>query len=93
MVGEGEVSCDHDTPEDWTPAQQALFTRMLKHMEPNQRTFTHPKASPIPAEHWSTIAWNAAWTATHFAGDDAELVHCDEDGNVLSRESTDGPNQ
>lgn len=82
-----DVICDHDTPDDWTPEQQVLFTRMLRHMELTQAMFTHPKAAPIPAEHWSTIAWNAAWTAAHFAGEDAGLlVHCDEEGNELARE-------
>lgn len=81
------MSHDHDTPEDWAPEQRALFTRLLRHMEQTQASFTHPKAAPIPAEHWSTIAWNAAWTAAHMIGEDAgRLVHVDEDGNVLDEE-------
>lgn len=76
------------TPSDWTPEQRALFSRLFRHMADNQAVLTHTEAAPIHPDHWCTIAWNAAWMATHMAGPngDSPLEHVDEHGNTLAIE-------
>jgi hypothetical protein len=75
-----------DTPDNWTPEQQAFFTKAFRFFSANQAIMVHPDADTVPQEHWQTTAWNAAWLATIMHGDlDAEVVVTDGDTDeVLS---------
>lgn len=47
----------------WPDIAQRVFNDTYEVMTENQRLFVHPKAAAIDIDHWSTTAWNAAWTA------------------------------
>jgi len=47
----------------WGTLARGVFNAVYQQMIEAQFAFVHPKAAPISAEQWSTIAWNAAWTA------------------------------
>jgi len=84
------MSKTHDTPDEWTHEQQALFVRMLRFMSENPGVFQHPDATPVPLKHWECIAHNASWHAADVMGLDAEtaLVIVDADTDEeLARES------
>jgi hypothetical protein len=79
----------NELPDDWSPEQNRVFSRLLRHMEANPAVFTHPDAEPMSAEHWHTVAYNAAWTAAHLMDPDAPyLVHANEEGDLLGAEAT-----
>lgn len=69
-----------DLPDDWDDTQRAVFMRQFRFLVENQAMVTHPESTPIPAEHWSTLAWNLAWLAADPLGEDDELVLLDPDG-------------
>ena len=69
----------HETPEEWTDEQNALFSRIFVHMQGNQWLFTHPKATKVPDEHWCITCWNAAWMAAECHNQDhGPMVFFDE---------------
>lgn len=79
---------NHDTPDDWTPEQNAMFSRMFRHMLEAQPMFTHPDAPRVADEHWETTCWNAAWFAVACGEDAGTWVHLDsESGDVLAVET------
>jgi len=68
---EQEIANEHKVPKSqwkkWNPQQQSIFNEVFYTMVMNQDIFQHPKAAPIPPEHWATCAWNAGWTAADAA--------------------------
>jgi hypothetical protein len=46
----------------WSPGARELFNALFSDLR-QQVDFNHPKAEIIPARHWKTIRWNAAWYA------------------------------
>jgi hypothetical protein len=80
----------HEIPEDWSPEQKALFTRLLVHMLRCQDVFVHPEAPFVESAHWQTTAFNAAWTAALFMNPDTlPLEHITaETGEIFSVELT-----
>lgn len=52
---------------EWTPEGQRVFNEMYM-LFSDQKFVNHPKAAKIPAEHWGTIRWNAAWCAADLVG-------------------------
>lgn len=75
-----------DTPDDWTPAQNALFTRVYEHMIRNQAMFVRIGAPKVAPADWEVTAWNAAWFAATVMDGGLPVEHCDEDGAVLAVE-------
>ncbi len=74
------MTCHHDhrtTPQNWDEEQRAHFSKVHRYMVCNPFVFCHPRAAPIPAEHWQTIAWNAAYLS-------AELLRVDDLAIVAS---------
>lgn len=57
----------------WGKPAQGVFNRCFDLFFKNQESFTHPKASEQPREHWKTVAWNTAWIAADEAQNVAEL--------------------
>ena len=51
----------------WSKFQRSMFNRVHSAMIHNSALFRHPEAEPIPASHWKTTAWNAAWEAASAA--------------------------
>jgi hypothetical protein len=51
------------TPEDWSNQQNATFMRVYRFMLTNQAAMNHPKAAPMPVDHWHTVCHNAAYVA------------------------------
>ena len=49
--------------KEWDERSHRLFNWLYGEMKLNQSLFTHPQAAKIPAAHWTTICWNAAWEA------------------------------
>lgn len=80
------MSLEHQTPDDWTDEQRALFGRMFRHMNSNQQMFSHSNALAVLPEHWTTTCWNAAWFAVACCRGEADWTHIDEDGQVLAVE-------
>lgn len=82
-----------DTPDDWNDIQRALFDRLFRHMLDSQAAFTHPRAEPVPIEHWETTCWNAAWMAAKWCLDPQgapRVVH-EHLGAVIAIETTGAP--
>jgi hypothetical protein len=76
-----------DTPDDWTLAQNVVFSRLFRHMIGNQAVFTHPDAAEIEPDHWRTVCWNASWMAASFINmEQVPFTHVDDDGNILGAE-------
>lgn len=50
-------------PEDWSVAQNSLFTRVYKFMTANMAAMTHPECPFLETQHWQTICHNAAFLA------------------------------
>jgi hypothetical protein len=44
----------------WGEAGQSLFNSTYYTLLNNQGVMHHPKQKELPAEHWNTLAWNAA---------------------------------
>jgi len=61
------VANEFNVPSDkWDKlnvAQRSRFNTVYSSMKLSPSLFTHPNAITVPAEHWTTIAWNAAWVA------------------------------
>lgn len=51
----------------WGEAARRRFNQLFELMTDHQNFFTHPKAAEIPASHWRTTAWNAAFMAADMA--------------------------
>lgn len=68
-----------DFPDDWTPEQFAVFSRVYDFLICNQCGVSHPQAVAISSRHWQTICHNAAYVA-------AEMIEC-ETLNVLDNET------
>ena len=47
----------------WDKSQRSRFNEVYSAMPLSPSLFTHKDAVTIPAEQWTTIAWNAAWVA------------------------------
>jgi hypothetical protein len=68
--------------EDWSLEARRIFHYLYDFMMLNPEAMQHPDAAEIPAAHWKTIAYNAAWTAANgvdnkqypAAPDDLELA-------------------
>lgn len=52
---------------NWPDICQRIFNNTYEQMVLNQPLFLHPKAAASRPEHWTTVAWNAAWTAADAA--------------------------
>ncbi len=50
----------------WTVDGQRIFNEMYSLFK-RQSHVNHPDAAKIPAEHWETTRWNAAWSAADMA--------------------------
>lgn len=64
----------NELPDDWSEAQNALFTKVYKFITANPGAFQHPRAAALPAEHWQTIAHNAAYCAAELLENDSLRV-------------------
>ena len=60
---DNEYNVPVDTWKKWNKAQRSRFNEVYSVMKLSPSLFTHPDAITVPAEHWTTIAWNAAWVA------------------------------
>jgi hypothetical protein len=54
------------TWRQWNAEGQRIFNEMYM-LFSDQKSVNHPNAAEIPANHWKTIRWNAAWAAADFA--------------------------
>lgn len=52
---------------DWNNTARRVFNKTYERMRRDQSIFSHPKAAPMAKEHWTTVAWNAAWIAADAA--------------------------
>ena len=52
----------------WNEDQRRVFNHVHSAMTGNQDLFMHPKAEPVPVDHWKTTSWNAAWEAATASG-------------------------
>jgi hypothetical protein len=52
----------------WTTRGRQVFNYIFGYMRTHPELFLHPKAPALPAAHWRTVAWNAAWLAAGAAG-------------------------
>lgn len=55
-----------DMSARWTEQQRKLYSRVYRYLTLNQGASCHPGMPSMPAEHWETIAHNAAWLAAEF---------------------------
>jgi hypothetical protein len=46
----------------WSKAAQKVFNRLYFFMG-TQKRYKHPGAPRLKRNHWSTVRWNAAWSA------------------------------
>lgn len=53
----------------WSPLSRAVFNDVYCAMYEAQWMFLHPDAKINIHEHWTTTAWNAAWTAAQAVKD------------------------
>ena len=60
---ENEYNVPVDKWDKLDGSQRARFNTVYSAMRLSPSLFTHPDAITIPAEQWTTIAWNAAWVA------------------------------
>ncbi len=59
----------------WSRLAQRVFNDMYYSMRPSmQFAFHHPQAKLLPAEHWKTVRWNAAWNAACAANGEGGLA-------------------
>lgn len=47
----------------WDAFSRFVFNEVYSSMIGDPWAFSHPKAAEVPDGHWTTTAWNAAWTA------------------------------
>ena len=65
-VSTSRANIYHVPVKQWRkwPAQcRQVFNVMYSQMIKNQDFFQHPKTHSVPKSQWSTVCWNAAWTA------------------------------
>ena len=71
LIYSSSIRNDHKVPKKqwrkWSHAQRQMFNMIWTCMTDDPKLFQHPK-SDIPYEEYTTIAWNAAWTAADFLG-------------------------
>lgn len=85
------IADDERLPDDWEPEQLRIYHEVFALAAGRQPLFSHPRAEPMPDEHWKTLCHNFAfWAATTSNGDD--LTVTTEDGEVLMTSET-GPIQ
>ncbi len=60
---ENEYNVPTDKWDKLSEEQRSRFNTVYSSMRLSPSLFTHPNAVTVPAEHWTTIAWNAAWVA------------------------------
>ena len=60
---DNEYNVQADQWAKWSKAQRSRFNEVYSAMKLSPSLFTHPDAITVPVEHWTTIAWNAAWVA------------------------------
>ncbi len=60
---DNEYNVQADQWAKWSKAQRSRFNEVYSAMRMSPSLFTHPDAPTVPVEHWTTIAWNAAWVA------------------------------
>lgn len=60
---DNEFNVPSDKWDKLDKAQRSRFNTVYSSMRMSPSLFTHPNAVTVPAEHWTTIAWNAAWVA------------------------------
>lgn len=51
----------------WGVVQREVFNATYSIMTKHPGVFVHPNAAKVPAAHWNTTAWNAAWVAGQHA--------------------------
>jgi hypothetical protein len=65
------VGNKHKVPKgfwnDWSNTAKRVFNKTYERMLRSQWVFMHPKATPMPKEHWKTVAWNASVIAADAA--------------------------
>lgn len=59
----------------WNSDGRRVFNELYGAMMDDQTVFQHPKAGEVPAKHWATTAWNAAWVAADAASPDEAMEH------------------
>jgi leucyl-tRNA synthetase len=71
----------------WNEMERGTFNEVHDLFLHNQQIMCHPKMPKIAEEHWSTIAWNAAWTAADAARGVrlTGVVDLDAQGNEVKR--------
>ena len=47
----------------WSQEGRRVFAEVYELMLANPELLKHPAQANIPAAHWKTLCWNAAWTA------------------------------
>lgn len=58
----------------WSRLAQKVFNNVFESMRPSRQfAFHHPDAKLLPAEHWKTVRWNAAWIAASAANGEGSL--------------------
>lgn len=68
----------------WSLAARSAFNAVFAPMINNRWVFQHPKAAPLPKEHWRTTAFNAAWTAADFINK-SPMTHVYDDKGRLRK--------
>lgn len=48
----------------WSNSAREMFNAVYSSMRANQWAYQHPKEEKMSSEHWKTVCWNAAWTAS-----------------------------
>lgn len=66
----------------WTEAQRRIYGRVFRYFTVNQAACCHPDMAKASAEHWETIAHNAAWLAAEFL-EPGEFVFRDSETNEI----------
>jgi len=50
----------------WNEEGRRIFNEVFM-LFSQQKDVCHPQATEVPAKHWGTIRWNAAWSAADIA--------------------------
>jgi hypothetical protein len=80
---------DDRLPDDFEPEQLALYHAVYSLALPNRALFAHPKATPVPDEHWRTLCHNFAFCAAQMRdGGDITVVTDDDEVLMTSERGT-----
>lgn len=77
--------CQHTygTPDEWTDAQNRMFSLLHRYMVTNKAVFLRP-GHQVTDEQFQTIAHNAAWMAAVFLETDEARIIDAETQQVLA---------